>query len=53
MDEVLIKNWNDTVTPQDEVYILGDFTLRSAEEAHKYLTRLNGRKYFIMDPNYE
>jgi calcineurin-like phosphoesterase family protein len=38
----------DVLVEQTEVYILGDFTLRSAEEAHKYLTRLNGRKYFIM-----
>ena len=47
MDEVLIKNWNTTVNPQDEIYILGDFTMRTATEAHKYLSRLNGRKYFI------
>jgi len=48
MDETLIKNWNNTVKPKDEIYILGDLTLRSADEAHKYLTLLNGRKYFIM-----
>lgn len=48
MDEVLINNWTDTVKSKDEIYILGDFTLRSANDAHKYLTRLNGRKYFIM-----
>jgi len=47
MDNALIRNWNDTVTPKDDIYILGDFTMRPAEEAHRYLTRLNGRKYFI------
>ena len=47
MDEALIANWNDTVKPRDEVYILGDFTLGLPSHAHNYLTRLKGRKYFI------
>ena len=47
MDSALTSNWNIRVKPEDEVYILGDFTMRPAEEAHEYLTRLNGRKYFI------
>ena len=47
MDEALIKNWNDAVKLKDEVYILGDFTMRPSAEAHNYLKRLNGRKYFI------
>jgi len=47
MDEALIGNWNAAVTPEDEIYILGDLTMRSAAEAHVYLTRLKGRKYFI------
>ena len=47
MDSVLIHNWNSTVGSKDEVYILGDFTMRSAVDAHRYLTQLNGRKYFI------
>jgi calcineurin-like phosphoesterase family protein len=47
MDEALIDNWNVTVKTNDEVYILGDFTMHPAAEAHRYLTRLKGRKYFI------
>lgn len=47
MDEALIGNWNATVTPKDEVYILGDLTMLPAAEAHGYLQRMNGRKYFI------
>ena len=47
MDAMLTKNWNETVTRRDEVYILGDFTMKPAEAAHDYLTALNGRKYFI------
>ena len=47
MDDALIKNWNNVVNPRDEVYMLGDLTMRPAAEAHGYLSRLNGRKYFI------
>ena len=47
MDAVLIQNWNETVKKNDEIYILGDFTMRTSEVAHDYLTKLNGRKYFI------
>jgi len=47
MNEALIQNWNATVKAQDEIYILGDFTLRPAAKAHDYLSRLNGRKYYI------
>jgi calcineurin-like phosphoesterase family protein len=47
MDKALINNWNAVVNPIDEVYILGDFTMRPATVAHVYLTQLNGRKYFI------
>ena len=47
MDATLIKNWNNTIEPNDEVYILGDFTMGSAEDAHRYLSCLQGKKYFI------
>lgn len=48
MDETLIANWNQTVRRNDEIYILGDLMLKgSADVAHSYLSRLNGKKYFI------
>ena len=28
MDEVLVSRWNETVRPQDKVYVLGDVSLR-------------------------
>lgn len=47
-DETLIKNWNDTVKPDDEIYILGDFTMsRKGKDANALLSRLNGKKYLI------
>ncbi len=45
MDEMLIKNWNDTVTPSDTIYHLGDFAFDNNPE--KYLVRLNGQKFLI------
>lgn len=28
MDDALISNWNRKVSPEDDIYILGDFTLK-------------------------
>ena len=48
MDKALISNWNETVQPDDEIYILGDFTMRGPGNARGYLSALNGRKYLIV-----
>ena len=47
MDAGLIRNWNATVSRYDEVYILGDLTMKPPAAAHQYLATLNGRKYMI------
>jgi calcineurin-like phosphoesterase family protein len=47
MDETLTRNWNAAVSKRDEIYILGDLTMKPADTAHGYLSRLNGRKYLI------
>lgn len=47
MDETLIKNWNDTVSNQDDIYILGDFSFKSKNPA-EYLKKLNGKKHLII-----
>lgn len=47
MDEALVENWNSRVSPEDEIYILGDFTLKGPETANALLERLQGRKYLI------
>ncbi len=43
MDEGLIKNWNQVVHPNDNIYHLGDFILGGEEQASAYFSRLNGR----------
>ena len=47
MNERLIENWNRTVGPDDEVYILGDVTMKGPEQAFAVLSRLSGKKYLI------
>ena len=42
MDEALIRNWNETVRPDDRVYLLGDVTFTAAN-MKKYIPRLMGR----------
>ncbi len=43
MDEEMIKRWNERISPKDEVYFLGDFTLTSDEEyIMNIFSRLNG-----------
>lgn len=37
MDETLIKNWNDTASVNDEVYILGDLIFHSDKHASCYI----------------
>ena len=47
MNEALIQNWNAKVSNDDDVYILGDFTLKGPSLAIAVLKRLHGRKYLI------
>lgn len=47
MNEALVKNWNRLVKPQDEIYILGDVTMKGPVFATEMLSRLTGKKYLI------
>lgn len=47
MNEALIRNWNAKVSPDDDIFILGDFTLKGPSLANALLERLQGRKYLI------
>lgn len=49
MNETIIKNWNDKVSNEDLVYILGDFSVKyDQEKTQNILSRLNGRKVLVM-----
>lgn len=47
MNEMMIKNWNDLVAPDDKVFILGDFAFCHASQAISILNRLMGEKILI------
>lgn len=47
MDEELIKRWNEKVSPEDEVYHMGDVGLMSSGKLKSILDRLNGKIYLI------
>ena len=47
MNEYMIHEWNNTVAPDDQVFILGDFAFCKPEPAVKLLDRLNGGKILI------
>lgn len=46
-DNLLVKNWNSIVTPQDNIYILGDFSWLSARKTEELIKELNGAKFLI------
>lgn len=46
MNEMLVKNWNDTVGPEDSVYCLGDFAI-AFRPVETFSSRLNGKKYLV------
>jgi calcineurin-like phosphoesterase family protein len=52
MNEAIVARWNETVGPDDEVWHLGDFALRTAaDQIGALLARLKGRKHLITGNN--
>lgn len=47
MDEALINNWNNVVSNEDTVYILGDFCWLKEDKWIEYLNQLKGKKQLI------
>jgi len=47
-DETVVKNWNQVVGMDDEVFILGDISWRNATETIRLVKSLNGIKHLIV-----
>lgn len=47
-DEIIVKRWNDTITEEDTVYVLGDLIMGDIPQGYKYLSQLKGRKFFTI-----
>ncbi len=45
--DLQIEKWNSIVTNEDQIYILGDFTLKGSSVAQEILTKLHGKKYLV------
>lgn len=48
MNEALIKNWNEVVTPTDTVWSLGDFAFLKISHITEILGRLNGNVHMVL-----
>ena len=49
MREYYVKMWNDTVTNEDDVYMLGDFCLgQRFEDIKELITSLNGKIHLVI-----
>lgn len=44
----IVKNWNDIVMSEDEVFILGDITGGYYAPALEFIKTLNGQKYLVV-----
>ena len=47
MNEMMIKEWNELIDPNDLTYILGDFAFCNAQKATEIARRLNGTKILV------
>lgn len=47
MNQDLVKKWNEKISPSDEVYILGDFTMKGSQLATEILYQLKGKKHLV------
>lgn len=48
MNEEMVKRWNERVTPDDTIYVVGDMFLGKPENAVPIIKRLNGKKVLVL-----
>lgn len=53
MNEQLIANWNNVVTPDDVVYHLGDFAFGDANGVDRVMRRLNFKHFHFVKGNHD
>lgn len=47
MNQGILDNWNSVVSPNDDVYILGDVCMGKLNENIPLVSKLNGNKYLV------
>lgn len=50
MDDKIIENWNNVVTNEDIVYVLGDFAFNNFKT---YVDRLNGTRIYLLPGDHD
>lgn len=53
MDEAMIERWNHIVTYEDDIYVLGDFTLGNFDKFKGYADRLAGKHIYMLPGNHD
>lgn len=48
MEAKLIQNWNETVDPEDSVFMLGDFAFGDKDTVTRLCHALNGKKTLVL-----
>ena len=48
MEERIIKRWNEKVSDNDDVYILGDLVNGSSKKIDEFFSKVKGRKHLIV-----
>ena len=48
MNEEILRRWNEKITENDTVYIVGDFALGKQEPTAEWVSRANGKKILIL-----
>ena len=52
MDKAIIKNWNETVTSEDKVFHLGDFSFRNKQETNYLILKTAFSEQTTQEINY-
>lgn len=48
MNHALVARWNAVVSPDDEVWVLGDVDMGQIDESFRYVAQLVGRKHLVL-----
>ena len=48
MNKAIVENWNNIITDEDEIYVLGDLMLNDNVEGMRLLSSLNGKIHIIL-----
>lgn len=48
MDNILVQNWNNTVSENDKIFVVGDLSFHDKDKTIEICRKLNGEKFLVM-----